>query len=166
MKDGYNSSSSATASDECRPWAQCRHRSLNSRFGRFFPPLLCAKIWTRCQTEDGTTVVWGGRGFGWRFNLRIRSVPGNNTLPRTISAMIQPTDQTSTEKWNDNHRISMQDWKPNGKKNENKNKRRGEIIIHKHDDVRARWHMTQNDLHASESTLTPGSVFNRCLSPS
>lgn len=52
--------------------------------------------------------IWG---FGWRFNLRIRSVPGNNTLPRTISAIMQPTDQTSTEKWNDNNQISMQDWK-------------------------------------------------------
>lgn len=58
-------------------------------------------------------------GFEWRFNLRIRSVPGNNTLPRTISAMMQPTDQTSTEKWNDNHQISMQDWK--NKKNKQKN---------------------------------------------
>lgn len=36
-------------------------------------------------------------GSGWRSNSRIRSVPGNNTLPRTISAMMQPTDQTSTE---------------------------------------------------------------------
>lgn len=43
--------------------------------------------------QDG---VWVG--FGWMLNSRIRSVPGNNTLPRTISAMMQPTDQTSTEK--------------------------------------------------------------------
>lgn len=56
--------------------------------------------------QDGVLV-----GFGWMLNSRIRSVPGNNTLPRTISAMMQPTDQTSTEKWNDNHPISMQGWR-------------------------------------------------------
>ena len=30
---------------------------------------------------------------------RIRSVPGNSTLPLTISATIQPTDHTSTTRW-------------------------------------------------------------------
>jgi len=40
-------------------------------------------------------------------HVRIRSEPGNNTLPLTISAMIQPTDHTSTEKWNESE-ISMQ----------------------------------------------------------
>lgn len=31
-----------------------------------------------------------------RQRIRIRSVPGNNTLPLIISATMQPTDHTST----------------------------------------------------------------------
>lgn len=53
------------------------------------------KDMNEASDEQMTTAF---QGFGWRFNVRIRSVPGNNTLPRTISAMMQPTDQTSTEK--------------------------------------------------------------------
>lgn len=58
-------------------------------------------LWTRRLVKDERTMAFFGGVFSWfewRFNLRIRSVPGNNTLPRTISAMMQPTDQTSTEK--------------------------------------------------------------------
>lgn len=88
---------------------------------------LCSKTWTGCQTNNETRRhFWGGSG--WRFNLRIRSVPGNNTLPRTISAMMQPTDQTSTEKWNDNHQISMQDWKADKKLNKGKSKNRCNVV--------------------------------------
>lgn len=134
---------------------------LTKRLWQVFPCRECKDMNKMSDTGWDNSYLGGGKGggggSGWRFNLRIRSVPGNNTLPRTISAMMQPTDQTSTESEMTTTELACRTDNQTGNKTVKGWRWKGEIIIHK-----TRWcacKVTQ----AIRDTGRPACIWGQCL---
>lgn len=83
-------------------WSVLLHHWSSSRWSLSSPstPSPCSPLGGGLVVLDSVETDEDDRRMEDEDHVRIRSVPGNSTLPRTISAMIQPTDQTSTVKIN------------------------------------------------------------------